>query len=170
MLIEPLELWMTATNAYVLAPESDGPAVVVDAPPDHEGRLASLLERRRLAPVALLVTHGHVDHMGGAGALVERTGVTAYIHPDDDYLTLHPEEQLRQLFGFTPDGGCRPPRSLPAARGRPAARLGRVRLRGIGHPRSYAGALLFLPAETGNTFLGRPAVRRFCRAHRPSGR
>ncbi len=109
MLIEPLELWMTATNAYVLAPESDGPAVVVDAPPDHEGRLASLLERRRLAPVALLVTHGHVDHMGGAGALVERTGVTAYIHPDDDYLTLHPEEQLRQLFGFTPDGGCRPP-------------------------------------------------------------
>ena len=55
------------------------------------------------------MTHGHVDHVGGAGNLVACTGVTAYIHPDDDYLTLHPAEQLRQLFGFIPPGEYEPP-------------------------------------------------------------
>ena len=108
MLIDQLELWLAATNTYVVAPEADGPAVVVDAPPECD-ELVSLLADHRLIPVALLVTHGHVDHVGGAGALVARTGVTAYIHPDDDYLTFHPAEQLRMLFGFVPPGDYEPP-------------------------------------------------------------
>ena len=108
MFIDQLELWLAATNTYVVAPEADGPAVVVDAPPDGD-ELISLLATHRLVPVALLVTHGHIDHVGGAGAFVTRTGVTAYIHPDDDYLTLHPAEQLRQLFGFVPPGDYEPP-------------------------------------------------------------
>ena len=108
MLIDQRELWLAATNTYVVAPEAGGPAVVVDAPPDSDG-LVSLLTTHRLSPVALLVTHGHIDHVGGAGALVARTGVTAYIHPDDDYLTLNPAEQLRQLFGFIPPGDYEPP-------------------------------------------------------------
>lgn len=108
MFIDRLELWLAATNTYVVAPGTDGPAVVVDAPPEPD-RLVSLLEAHRLSPVALLVTHGHVDHAGGSGALVARTAVTAYIHPDDDYLTYHPGEQLRYLFGFVPPGDYEPP-------------------------------------------------------------
>ena len=107
-MIDRLELWMAATNSYVVAPGKDGPAVVVDAPPEPD-RLVSLLETHRLHPVALLVTHGHVDHTGGAGALVARTAVTAYIHPDDDYLTYHPAEQLRHLLGYVPPGDYEPP-------------------------------------------------------------
>ena len=109
MEIHRLELWLAATNTYVVAPAADGPAVVVDAPPDGD-ELLSLLAAHRLTPVALLVTHGHIDHVGGAGSLVARTGVTAYIHPEDDYLTLHPAEQLRQLFGFVMPGDYEPPR------------------------------------------------------------
>ena len=108
MFIDRLELWLAATNTYVVAPGKDGPAVVVDAPPDPD-RLVSLLETHRLHPVALLVTHGHVDHAGGAGALAARTAVTAYIHPDDDYLTYHPAEQLRLLLGYVPPGDYEPP-------------------------------------------------------------
>ena len=98
LIIEARELWLAATNCYVLAPERGGLALVVDAPPDPEG-IAALLAGRDLTPVALLVTHGHVDHAGGAGRLVAGSGATAYVHPDDDFLTLHPEEQLRRLFG-----------------------------------------------------------------------
>jgi glyoxylase-like metal-dependent hydrolase (beta-lactamase superfamily II) len=52
----------------------------------------------------LLLTHGHIDHTGGSGELTQGTGATVYVHPDDDFLTLHPLEQLRAMFGMIPPG------------------------------------------------------------------
>ena len=103
MIIESAELWAAMTNCYVIASEEGGQAVIVDAPPDIEA-ISALLKRHDFLPVALLVTHGHVDHAGGAGSVVERTGVTAYIHPDDDYLSADPVSQLESIFGFIPPG------------------------------------------------------------------
>ena len=98
VIIESETLWYAGTNCYVIAPEAGGLAVVIDAPPDPEG-IGNLLARHHLTPVALLLTHGHVDHAGGAGRFVSATGVDGYVHPDDDFLTLHPGDQLRRLFG-----------------------------------------------------------------------
>jgi glyoxylase-like metal-dependent hydrolase (beta-lactamase superfamily II) len=103
VIIETAELWAAMTNTYVIAPEPGAPAIIIDAPPDIEA-ISSLIKRRDLLPVALLVTHGHIDHAGGAGSVVERTGVTAYLHPDDDWLASDPEAQLQSLFGFVPPG------------------------------------------------------------------
>lgn len=102
LLIASKPLWLAATNCYVVAPEPGGPAVVVDAPPDPEG-VASLLAAHDLYPAALLITHGHVDHTGGTGSVVDRTGVRAYLHPDDEWLALDPGSQLRSLFGPVED-------------------------------------------------------------------
>jgi len=101
-LIDSRSLWVAETNCYVVAPEAGGPAVVIDAPPDPE-EIGAILVKHDLTPVALLVTHGHIDHAGGAGGVVRATGVPAYVHPDDDYLTLHPADQLRMLFGVAID-------------------------------------------------------------------
>ena len=98
LLVDSRSLWAAETNCYVVAPEPGGPAVVIDAPPDPEG-IGALLAAHDLTPVALLVTHGHIDHAGGAGAVVRSTNVDAYVHPDDNFLTLHPAEQLAQIFG-----------------------------------------------------------------------
>ena len=108
MLLDGQPLWLAQTNTFVAAPEPGGLAVVVDAPPGASG-VTELLRKHDLTPVALLVTHGHIDHVGGAGEFVRSTGVSAYIHPDDDYLTLHPDEQLRQLLGEAPPGDYAPP-------------------------------------------------------------
>lgn len=98
LVVESASLWAAETNCYVIAAEPGGVAVVVDAPPDVAG-VKSLLERKALTPAALLVTHGHVDHVGGAGGVVDDTRIVAYVHPDDDYLSLDPAQQLRTMFG-----------------------------------------------------------------------
>jgi hydroxyacylglutathione hydrolase len=108
MIVLSRALWLAQTNTYVLATEPGGLAVVVDAPPDPQSVL-ELLGEKRLTPVALLLTHGHVDHTGGAGEVARAGGVRTFVHPADDFLTLDPESQLRMLFGFVPAGDFEPP-------------------------------------------------------------
>ncbi|HJU50881.1 MAG TPA: MBL fold metallo-hydrolase [Acidimicrobiia bacterium] len=108
MLILSHPLWVAQTNTYVIAQEKGGEAVVVDAPPDNDA-IGQLLNDHDLTPVALLLTHGHVDHMGGAGPFQRRTGAAVHVHPDDDYLTLEPARQLQGLFGTSPPGDWAPP-------------------------------------------------------------
>jgi hydroxyacylglutathione hydrolase len=108
MLVDGSELWFAGTNTWVAAAGRGAPAVVVDAPPDPAG-VATLLRRHDLAPVALLITHGHVDHVGGAGAVCRQFTVSAYLHPDDGWLATDPVAQLRALWGGVPPGEYEPP-------------------------------------------------------------
>ncbi|MGI9648178.1 MAG: MBL fold metallo-hydrolase [Acidimicrobiia bacterium] len=111
MLIDSRQLWLAGTNCYVLAEETGGLAVVVDAPPDPEG-VGELLRLHDLTPVAVLLTHAHIDHLGGAGAVARRHEVSTYLHPDDGWLAESPEDQLRALFGMVPPGDFAPPDQL----------------------------------------------------------
>lgn len=100
--------WVAETNAYIVTAGGGDQAIIVDAPPEPE-LIGSELAERGLAAVGILLTHGHVDHTGGAGRLAEATGALTYVHPEDDFLTLHPEEQLRRIFGMTPPGSYEVP-------------------------------------------------------------
>jgi glyoxylase-like metal-dependent hydrolase (beta-lactamase superfamily II) len=97
VLIESRSLWYFGTNTYVVGPDRGGPAVIIDAPPDPTG-IGDLLAEFDLTPLAVLVTHGHIDHAGGVDGVVT-SGVAAYIHPDDIEMARHPGDQLRALLG-----------------------------------------------------------------------
>ena len=64
--------WLS--NAYVLGDEPGGKAVFVDSGAPLE-QLIAFVERERLTPTHLLVTHGHADHVAGNDELVSRFGL-----------------------------------------------------------------------------------------------
>ena len=63
------ESWLS--NAFLLADEPGGTAVFVDSGAPLEPLLAAV-ERERVTPTHLLITHGHADHVAGNDELVER--------------------------------------------------------------------------------------------------
>jgi hydroxyacylglutathione hydrolase len=94
MLIEGLRLWVANTNAWIVAPSGEGgECVIIDAPPDPEAILGRLRDKG-LKLVALLATHGHVDHVGGVsevlGGVPGPGPVPVHIHDHDRHMLLDP--------------------------------------------------------------------------------
>ena len=81
MKIELLCRGMVESNCYALM--SDGEAVLIDAGA-HSDHIAMALEKRGLRVKAILLTHGHFDHILGAEAVAEKHRVPVYIHENDE--------------------------------------------------------------------------------------
>lgn len=86
-----------ATNCYVIAPGVGGDAVVVDPGVGVLDPLARLLREHELRPVAVLLTHGHLDHVYSAAAAGRALGgpaVRSLVHTDDLYRLDDPTADL----------------------------------------------------------------------------
>lgn len=157
VLIDGRSLWLAETNCYVIAEDTGGPCVVVDAPADLEG-IAALLAAHDLYPEALLVTHAHIDHAGGAAAVADRWTVNAYLHPDDDWLAADPLAQLRSLFGgLIPewlDGSFEPPASWEVLADGAILNLAGVGFEVLHTPGHTPGHCCFHVASEGILFSG----------------
>lgn len=102
MLVVGFPATMFATNCFVLATGAGQECVVVDPGIGIEPQLDDVLREHRLQPVAVLLTHGHLDHTFSVTPVCGARGVPAYIHADDRYRlddplsTLGP--QLTEMF------------------------------------------------------------------------
>jgi hydroxyacylglutathione hydrolase len=93
-----------AANCYVVAPAPGEECVIVDPGQDAQRGIEELLARYRLKPIAVLLTHGHMDHVWSVAPVCGAKGIPAYIHPDDRELLTDPARGLalnvgQQLFG-----------------------------------------------------------------------
>jgi hydroxyacylglutathione hydrolase len=77
----PARLW--GTNCHVLAPGAGGDCVVVDPGYEVAADVRTWMREHRLRPVAVLLTHGHVDHTWSVVPLCAESGIAAWIHPAD---------------------------------------------------------------------------------------
>jgi len=92
-----------ATNCYVVAPGPGEECVIIDPGQDAEPGVTELLAEYRLRPVAVLATHGHVDHIWSVAPVCGAQGIPAYIHPADCDLLSDPAKGFplqvgQQLF------------------------------------------------------------------------
>ena len=83
MLIAGFPSAATATNCWVVAPDSGEQCVVIDPGIGVVGQLDEIIAEHRLHPVAVLLTHGHFDHTFSVFPVCQARDVPAYIHPAD---------------------------------------------------------------------------------------
>ncbi|MTD16356.1 MBL fold metallo-hydrolase [Nakamurella sp. YIM 132087] len=113
MLIAGFPAGSFQANCYVLAAAPGGPCLVVDPGQDAAARLQATLDEHRLTLAAVLLTHGHLDHVADAAAVCRAAGVTAYLHDADEHLLDDPlaglSPMLQSALADMPLTGLRPP-------------------------------------------------------------
>jgi glyoxylase-like metal-dependent hydrolase (beta-lactamase superfamily II) len=93
------------TNCYVVAPAAGEQCVVIDPGQDAVQGVEDLLREHRLQPVAVLLTHGHIDHVWSVVPVCGAHDVPAYIHPRDRYMLSDPARSFGMPAGQPVFGG-----------------------------------------------------------------
>jgi glyoxylase-like metal-dependent hydrolase (beta-lactamase superfamily II) len=86
------DTWDVDNNVWVIG--NDDECIVIDAAHDGRPILAAVGKRR---VIAILLTHGHDDHIRAVGEVADATGAPSYLHPADRVL-------WDTVFPVTPDG------------------------------------------------------------------
>jgi glyoxylase-like metal-dependent hydrolase (beta-lactamase superfamily II) len=80
--VRRLTLGPFQSNCFLVATAAGEEAIVVD-PGDEAGAIADALTAWECEPVAILLTHAHLDHIGAVAGLKRRFDIPVYLHPDD---------------------------------------------------------------------------------------
>jgi hydroxyacylglutathione hydrolase len=92
MILETFPVGPLQCNCTILGDEQTGEAIVID-PGEEVGRIEKRLAAHGLKLKQILVTHGHIDHVGGALKLKRLTGAPIYLNEGDlEQLALMPEQ------------------------------------------------------------------------------
>lgn len=104
MLIAGFPAGSWGTNCYVVATGQGAECIVIDPGQDATAGVEQVVRENKLKPVAVLLTHGHIDHMFSVLPVCGAYDSTAWIHPDDRHLLSDPmagisAESARMLLG-----------------------------------------------------------------------
>ncbi len=98
MEIHQLTLGPVQTNCYIVCNEETKEAVMID-PADEGAYIAKRIRSMGYTLKAILLTHGHFDHMTGAEALKEATGAEIYVSKEDADLMADPKLNCGGMAG-----------------------------------------------------------------------
>jgi glyoxylase-like metal-dependent hydrolase (beta-lactamase superfamily II) len=101
MIHEILPVGALQCNCSIFGDEQTREAIVVD-PGDEIEQIRQVLERHQLSVKAIVITHAHIDHIGGAAKLKKLTGAPVYMNENDVEL----RDQLDMQAGWL---GVAPP-------------------------------------------------------------
>ena len=104
MIHEILPVGALQCNCSIFGDEQSREALVID-PGDEIGRILKALDRHGLKVKAIVVTHAHIDHIGGAQKLKAATGAPVYMNLADAELQKMLDVQAEWL-------GVKPPEAV----------------------------------------------------------
>ena len=154
------ELGPIGTNCYVVRADDRAHEAVVVDPGADAPRILEQLASLESTCAAILITHGHWDHLGGVAELAQATGAPVYMADDERLL-------LEDVNSFTPPGVELQPYSPDVAlQGDEVLELGGMSFETSACSGSLAGASR-LP-HRGCGLFRRPSLCRLGRSHGPS--
>ncbi|HWB85299.1 MAG TPA: MBL fold metallo-hydrolase [Bryobacteraceae bacterium] len=102
MIHEVLPVGLLRCNCSIFGDEQSGEALVVD-PGDEIASILETVARHGLKVKAIVITHAHIDHIGGAQKLKHATGAPVYMNLNDRDLQRMMAAQAAWLGVPTPD-------------------------------------------------------------------
>lgn len=95
--IEKMILGMVRTNCYFLV-NGDTKETILFDPADGAERIALKITQEGLLPKAVLLTHGHFDHIGAADALRKKYGIPVYLLSEETEIAENSQKNLSALW------------------------------------------------------------------------
>ena len=102
MIHEIISVGMLQCNCSNFGDETTGEAIVID-PGDDNTSIVEILDRRKFKVKAIVITHAHIDHIGGAAKLKALTGAPVHMNAKDQVLYDNLEVQAGWLGMKTPE-------------------------------------------------------------------
>ena len=102
MIHEVLPVGVLQCNCSIFGDEESREAIVVD-PGDDIAQIEQVLAQHGLKVKAIVITHAHIDHIGGAAKLKKSTGAPVYMNESDQELYDHLDVQASWLGMRNPE-------------------------------------------------------------------
>jgi hydroxyacylglutathione hydrolase len=102
MIHEILPVGVLQCNCSIFGDEESREAIVID-PGDNIDQILVVLAKHRLKVKAIVITHAHIDHIGGAAKLKAVTGAPVHMNSSDQELYDSLDMQAAWLQMKTPD-------------------------------------------------------------------
>ena len=100
MKIKPFVIGMVSTNCYLVINEETKETIVID-PAHHPKKMLDYIEEKGLEVKAILLTHGHFDHIMGIDAFLKVYDIPVYVHEDDKETMNNPAYNLSGSYSFS---------------------------------------------------------------------
>jgi len=151
LLLQRLVVGPLGANCYVVGCAASLEAVVIDPGAEPE-RILQAAHSHRLNIRALLLTHGHLDHMAAARAVSEAAGAPIYAHPADSEGLLRPSAEFAAMLGIQ----VQPLQTFESVAEGDQIAVGQLSLRVVATPGHSPGSVCYLAADdlfTGDTLF-----------------
>ena len=98
MRIKHIVVGMVQTNCYIVTNEETKECVIID-PGASAKKLVKQIQEDNVKPVAVLLTHGHFDHVGAAEDIAKEFDIQIYAHEAEKDTLQDPQKNVSWMVG-----------------------------------------------------------------------